>query len=151
MSKYEWCGSNGSVYKDGVMLDASKECNALQVHIAKLESELAKVPWRRVPDTDKDYQCSECKNYCSRGKYPTHFGHTNDCSYSAYPIIERAEKAEALVTDYRNDMNRLTEAYLAEIDRYKRIERVLEEHLGMSTLKINVLQQQLDRLFALDI
>lgn len=63
-------------------------------------------PWQRVPDTDDDWQCTECKYYCSRGKYPSHFGHAQDCSYSAWPIIKRAEDAEnELVTLNENIEN----------------------------------------------
>jgi hypothetical protein len=53
--------------------------------------------WQLIGETNgvADWECRECKKRVSRGSYPTHLGHKNECSYSAWPIIERAEKAEA--------------------------------------------------------
>jgi hypothetical protein len=52
-------------------------------------------PWRRVPETDDDWQCIECKYYVSCGIYPGGWGHKADCKWNVVgPIIKRAEESE---------------------------------------------------------
>ena len=53
-------------------------------------------PWRLVKSDDILWMCSECGHQVSRGMYPTHLGHANTCSYSAYPILKHVEEAERL-------------------------------------------------------
>lgn len=50
-----------------------------------------------------EWRCRECGANVSRGSYPTHFGHEVTCSYSAAPILERAEKAEADIQRMREE------------------------------------------------
>lgn len=63
-------------------------------------------PWEHVGETNgvADWKCRECGHCVSRGIYPTHLSHEKDCSYSAWPIIDRAEQAEAKVARLEREL-----------------------------------------------
>ena len=59
------------------------------------DAEASLGPWRRVLDTDDDWQCIECKHIVSRGIYPSNWAHADDCRHNDIrPVLLRAESAE---------------------------------------------------------